>query len=201
MYKSIVKPFFDRLIALVALLIAIPLILLLMILLFIFQQGQIFFTQPRPGKGEKIFTLVKFKTMKDAFDEKGEPLQDVLRLTTVGKWIRKTSLDELPQLFNILKGDMSFIGPRPWLVEYLPLYNDYQRKRHRVKPGITGWAQVNGRNAISWEKRFELDVYYVENQSFSLDLRILLLTILKVFKAEGISAEGSVTMEKFKGNN
>ncbi|MEM8939334.1 MAG: sugar transferase, partial [Bacteroidota bacterium] len=168
MYKSIVKPFFDRLIALVALVVALPLILLLMVLLFIFQQGQIFFTQPRPGKDERIFTLVKFKTMKDAFNEQGEPLPDVLRLTTVGKWIRKTSLDELPQLFNIIKGDMSFIGPRPWLVEYLPLYNDYQRKRHNVRPGITGWAQVNGRNAISWEKRFELDVYYVENQSFLL---------------------------------
>ncbi|MEM9679094.1 MAG: sugar transferase [Bacteroidota bacterium] len=201
MYKSIIKPFLDRLVALIALVVTMPLILLVMVLLFIFQHKQILFTQPRPGKDEWIFTLVKFKTMKDAFDGKGQPLSDALRLTTVGKWIRKTSLDELPQLINILKGDMSFVGPRPLLVEYLPLYNDYQRKRHSVKPGITGWAQVNGRNAISWEKRFELDVYYVENQSFLLDLRILLLTILKVFKAEGISAAGSVTMEKFKGNN
>ncbi|MEM6525811.1 MAG: sugar transferase [Bacteroidota bacterium] len=200
MYKSILKPFFDRLVALLVLLATIPLTLLIIILLFIFQQGQIFFTQPRPGKDERIFTLVKFKTMKDAFDQDGEPLPDALRLTAVGKCIRKTSLDELPQLINVLKGDMSFIGPRPWLIEYLPLYDDYQRKRHHVKPGITGWAQINGRNAISWEKRFELDVYYVENQSFLLDLKILFLTALKVFKAEGISAEGSVTMEKFKGN-
>jgi lipopolysaccharide/colanic/teichoic acid biosynthesis glycosyltransferase len=163
-------------------------------------RGNPFFIQIRPGKNEKHFRLIKFKTMTDERDDNGELLPDQERLTKTGKFIRKTSLDELPQLFNVVKGDMSFVGPRPLLVEYLPLYNEEQRKRHLVKPGITGWAQVNGRNAISWPDKFKLDVWYVENQSFWLDLKILWMTFIKVLKAEGISGRDSVTMEKFKGN-
>ena len=150
--------------------------------------------------GGKIFKVVKFRTMNDSRDERGDLLPDETRLTWIGNVIRKTSLDELPQLFNVLKGDMSIVGPRPLLIEYLPLYNEEQKKRHEVKPGITGWAQVNGRNAISWPQKFAYDVWYVNHQSFGLDLKILFLTVVKVFKAEGISSETSVTMEKFKGN-
>jgi len=170
------------------------------VLLAVANRGKIWFTQSRPGKDEKIFTVVKFKTMNDARNERGELLPDDVRVTWIGNIIRKTSLDELPQLFNVLKGDMSIVGPRPLLVEYLPLYNNIQRRRHEVKPGITGWAQVNGRNAISWQQKFEYDVWYVKHQSFGLDLKILFLTVMKVFKAEGISSTTSVTMEKFKGN-
>lgn len=173
---------------------------IVIILLLVFQKGQVFFIQQRPGKNERLFNVIKFKTMTDKRGENGNLLPDKDRLTWIGSFIRKTSLDELPQLINILKGDMSFIGPRPWLVEYLPLYNAEQRRRHEVRPGISGWAQVNGRNAISWKQRFEYDLYYVDNQSFWLDLKIIFLTIKKVFVAEGIAAEGSATMEKFKGN-
>ncbi len=158
------------------------------------------FIQKRPGYNERIFNVIKFKTMNDDRDEHGNLLPDERRLTTIGNLIRKTSMDELPQLVNVLKGDMSFVGPRPLLVEYLPLYSTAQRKRHSVKPGITGWAQVNGRNAILWQKRFEYDIWYVDHISFMLDMKILTMTILKVFKAEGISGEGSVTMKKFSGN-
>ncbi|MTI38854.1 sugar transferase [Fulvivirga lutimaris] len=200
MYRLLIKPFFDFLTSLVLLLFLSPIMLVVIILLAIFQKRQIFFTQQRPGKNEKLFKVIKFKTMTDERDASGNLLPDKDRLTWIGNIVRKTSLDELPQLINVLKGDMSFIGPRPWLVEYLPLYNSEQRRRHEVKPGISGWAQVNGRNAISWDQRFEYDLYYVDNQSFWLDLKIIFLTIKKVFVAEGISAEGSATMEKFKGN-
>ena len=200
MYRHIVKPFFDKLIALVVLIIALPVILLVMVLLAIANNGKVWFLQPRPGKNERIFRVIKFKTMTDKKDEHGNLLSDDKRLTSIGKFIRKTSLDELPQLINVLIGDMSIVGPRPLLVEYLPLYNNIQKRRHEVKPGITGWAQVNGRNAISWKQRFEYDIWYVDNQSFLFDLKILFLTIKKVFIAEGINSDTHVTMEKFRGN-
>lgn len=200
MYRRLIKPFFDKLTALIALIVASPIFLLVALLLALFQNGKVFFTQKRPGLNEKIFMLIKFKTMRDDKDHKGELLPDSDRLTWIGKIVRKTSMDEIPQLLNILKGDMSFIGPRPLLVEYLPLYSEEQSKRHWVTPGITGWAQINGRNTISWQKKFEYDVWYVQNQSFLLDLRIIFMTIFKVFKAEGISGVGVATMEKFKGN-
>lgn len=200
MYRKLIKPFLDRLVALLALVIASPIFLIVAILLAMFQNGKVFFTQKRPGLNDKIFMLIKFKTMRDDRDENGELLADEERLTWIGKIVRKTSMDEIPQLLNILRGDMSFIGPRPLLVEYLPLYSQEQKKRHLVTPGITGWAQINGRNTISWEKKFEYDVWYVQNQSFLLDLKIIFMTIFKVFKAEGISAEGVATMGKFKGN-
>lgn len=200
MYQKIIKPFFDKLSALIALIIASPIFLLVALLLAIFQNGKVFFTQKRPGLNEEIFLLIKFKTMRDDKDEKGELLPDSERLTWIGKIVRKTSMDEIPQLLNILNGDMSFIGPRPLLVEYLPLYSEEQSQRHWVTPGITGWAQINGRNTISWQKKFEYDVWYVQNQSFLLDLKIIFMTIFKVFKAEGVSGEGVATMEKFKGN-
>lgn len=157
------------------------------------------FTQPRPGLNGEVFNVYKFRTMTDERDENGELLPDSIRLTSFGKLLRKLSLDELPQLVNVLKGDMSFVGPRPLLVEYLPLYNEHQAKRHNVRPGITGWAQVNGRNAISWEQKFEYDVWYVENQSLRLDFKIMLLTVKKVFVSEGISQIGHATMPVFKG--
>ncbi|GAA0193171.1 undecaprenyl phosphate N,N'-diacetylbacillosamine 1-phosphate transferase [Fulvivirga kasyanovii] len=200
MYRKYFKALFDFCFALAAFVILMPVFLLVALLLSLFQRGQVFFTQYRPGKGEKIFKLIKFKTMRDDYDKNGHLLPDENRLTTIGALVRKTSLDEIPQLINIIKGDMSFVGPRPLLIEYLPLYSKEQRKRHEVKPGLSGWAQVNGRNAISWQKKFEYDVWYVENISFFLDIKILFLTILRVVKAKGISGEGMVTMEKFKGN-
>jgi len=199
-YRNFFKPFLDFIISLVIFIILSPLFILIIISLFIANEGKPFFTQLRPGKNQKIFRLIKFKTMNDKKDLKGNLLPDSERLTTTGKLIRKTSLDEFPQLLNVLKGDMSIIGPRPLLIEYLPLYNDFQKRRHEVKPGITGWAQVNGRNAISWEQKFEYDVWYVDHESFFLDARIFFLTIKKVFKPEGISSANSVTMEKFIGN-
>jgi lipopolysaccharide/colanic/teichoic acid biosynthesis glycosyltransferase len=171
-----------------------------MLILTIVNKGSPFFIQERPGLGEKLFKIIKFKTMNDERDEKGNLLPDEKRLTPIGKFIRSTSLDEIPQLINVIKGEMSLVGPRPLLVEYIPLYRAKQRRRHEVKPGITGWAQVNGRNAITWEQKFEADIYYVDHVSFWLDLRILFLTLLKVLKREGISSAQSVTMEKFKGN-
>ena len=200
MYRKLIKPFFDILIALMLFIIAFPIFLIVTILLCTFQNGQVFFIQKRPGYKEKLFKVIKFKTMNDKRDKEGNLLPDKDRLTWIGSFIRKTSLDELPQLINVIKGDMSFIGPRPWLVEYLPLYSKEQRRRHDIKPGISGWAQVNGRNAISWSQRFEYDLFYVDNQSFWLDLKIVILTIKKVFIAEGISAKGSATMDKFKGH-
>jgi undecaprenyl phosphate N,N'-diacetylbacillosamine 1-phosphate transferase len=200
-YQTLIKPFFDKLFALIVLTITLPIVIPAVILLWFANDGKVWFIQPRPGYKGKIFRVIKFKTMNDKKDVHGSLLPDADRLTSVGKFIRKTSLDEIPQLINVLKGDMSFVGPRPLLVEYLPLYNDEQRRRHEVKPGITGWAQVNGRNAISWEKKFELDLWYVDHISFSIDVKILFLTIMKTFKAEGISSEGSATMEKFRGGN
>ncbi len=177
-------------------------VLIVVSLLVYFKMGRpILFCQSRPGLNEKIFTIYKFRTMNDEKDKNGNLLSDDVRLGKLGKFIRSTSLDELPQLFNIVKGDMSFVGPRPLLVEYLPLYNDRQRKRHDVVPGITGWAQVNGRNAISWEQKFELDVWYVENRTFKLDMKILWLTFLKVLKRSDINSSNNITMEKFGETN
>lgn len=200
LYATIIKPFFDKLFAFLILLIASPFLLILIILLFLANRD-VWFKQERPGKNGKIFTVIKFKTMSDERDAKGNLLPDEHRLTGIGKFIRMTSLDEMPQLFNVLQGDMSFVGPRPLLVEYLPLYNQEQQRRHEVKPGITGWAQVNGRNTVSWPQKFAYDVWYVDHISFGLDIKILLLTVMKVFKAEGISSDTSVTMEKFHGNH
>lgn len=200
MYVSIVKPFFDKATAFVVLIFASPLLLVSIILLWFANKGNVWFLQERPGKDGKIFRVFKFKTMTDERDAQGNLLPDDKRLTAVGKFVRKTSLDELPQMINVLKGDMSIVGPRPLLVEYLPLYNQQQRRRHEVKPGITGWAQVNGRNALDWPERFACDVWYVEHISFALDIKILFLTVVKVFKAEGVSSGTSVTMEKFRGN-
>jgi len=198
-YAAYIKPVFDFVISVTMLVILSP-VFLVLILLLIFQQGNIFFIQKRVGFREKIFSIIKFKTMNDRRDQEGNLLPDDLRLTWIGRFIRKTSLDELPQLINIVKGDMSFVGPRPLLVEYLQHYNPAQKTRHNVKPGITGWAQINGRNAISWTARFDYDIWYVNNQSFITDIKILYLTVLKVLRAEGISAQGTATMEKFKGN-
>lgn len=200
MYNFFLKPLFDFIFAIIILLILSPIFLLVWLCFTIINNGTPFFYQRRPGKGEKIFTIIKFKTMTEKRDSSGRLLPDADRLTAIGSFVRKTSLDELPQLLNVLKGDMSFVGPRPLLPEYLPLYNDRQRKRHNVKPGITGWAQVNGRNALSWEQKFEFDVWYVENQSFLLDFRILLKTLWKVFKREGVAQEGQATAEQFKGS-
>ncbi|HEF3808504.1 undecaprenyl phosphate N,N'-diacetylbacillosamine 1-phosphate transferase [Campylobacter jejuni] len=200
MYEKVFKRIFDFILALVLLVLFSPVILLTALLLKI-TQGSVIFTQNRPGLDEKIFKIYKFKTMSDERDEKGDLLSDELRLKAFGKIVRSLSLDELLQLFNVLKGDMSFVGPRPLLVEYLPFYNEEQKLRHKVRPGITGWAQVNGRNAISWQKKFELDVYYVKNISFFLDLKIMFLTALKVLKRSEVSKEGHVTTEKFNGKN
>lgn len=178
-----------------------PIFILVTISLFIANQGKPFFFQKRPGKDEKVFSIIKFKSMNDKRDKDGNLLPDADRLTKVGSFVRKTSLDEIPQLINVLKGDMSLIGPRPLRVHYLPLYSEEQQKRHSVRPGITGWAQVNGRNAISWTQKFKYDVWYVDNLSFLLDIKILFKTIKKVFVREGISKEGQVTTLPFNGNN
>ncbi|WP_139855626.1 sugar transferase [Aequorivita sinensis] len=200
MYKNILKPLFDFLAAFIGLVVLSPIFLVVTLGLAIANNGKPFFFQRRPGKDERIFKIIKFKSMNDKKDSKGNLLPDSARLTKIGSFVRKTSLDEIPQLINVLKGDMSFIGPRPLLPEYLPLYNEIQRHRHDVKPGITGWAQVNGRNTVSWEKKFEYDVWYVNNQTFFLDVKIFFMTIKKVFIKEGISQEGQVTAESFKGN-
>jgi lipopolysaccharide/colanic/teichoic acid biosynthesis glycosyltransferase len=194
------KIIFDFLVGILAFLILFPLFALVAIILAFRNQGTPFFTQVRSGKHGKLFKMVKFKTMNDLKDDNGVLLSDHIRMTKMGRFVRETSLDELPQLFNVIKGDMSLVGPRPLLVEYLPLYNAEQMRRHDVKPGITGWAQINGRNALTWPEKFELDLWYVDNQSFFLDIKILLLTIKKVFKREGISSSTTVTMEKFTGN-
>lgn len=201
LYSKFLKLLLDFLIAFFILLLFSPLLVLVIVLLLINNKGSIFFLQDRPGRKQKIFKVIKFKTMNDRKDAEGNLLPDHVRLTTLGKFIRSTSLDELPQLINVLKGDMSLIGPRPLLVKYLPLYSKEQARRHDVRPGITGWAQVNGRNAISWEQKFQYDVWYVDNISFLLDIKILWLTLKKVIVREGISSSTSVTMEPFKGNN
>jgi lipopolysaccharide/colanic/teichoic acid biosynthesis glycosyltransferase len=190
----------DIVISLIILVLLSPVIIVVFIILFFANNGRPFFYQSRPGKNEKLFKIIKFKSMNDKKDKDGELLPDAKRLTKVGLFVRKTSLDEIPQLLNVIKGDMSLIGPRPLLISYLPLYNDQQRKRHLIKPGITGWAQVNGRNAISWQQKFEYDVWYVEHCSFLLDLKILWMTFLKVVKRDGISSSTSATMEFFTGN-
>ena len=200
MYKLFIKLIIDFTIALFLLMVLSPIIVITIIGLCFANQGKPFFFQLRPGLNGKIFKIIKFKTMKDKKESEGNLLSDAKRLTKVGAFVRKTSLDEIPQLINVIKGDMSLIGPRPLLPEYLPLYNDFQKRRHEVKPGITGWAQVNGRNSISWKQKFEYDIWYVENISFLLDCKIVFLTIKKVFKQEGISAENSVSAEAFKGN-
>lgn len=201
MYKNYLKRFLDFTIALIGLICLSPIFIVVTIGLYFANQGKPFFFQARPGLNEKIFKIIKFKTMNDKKDAQGNLLSDAERLTPIGAFVRKTSLDEIPQLINVLKGDMSLIGPRPLLPQYLPLYNETQRKRHLVRPGITGWAQVNGRNAISWQKKFELDVWYVENLSFATDLNVFFTTFKKVFKSEGISADGHVTIEPFNGKN
>ena len=202
MYSHFLKRILDFLIVFCVLVTIWPILLLLIIWLHFANKGAgVFFTQERPGKNGKIFKVIKFKTMTDECDANGDLLPDEQRLTKVGKFIRSTSVDELPQLINVLRGDMALIGPRPLLPQYLPLYNKEQARRHEVRPGITGWAQVNGRNAISWTKKFELDVWYVDHCSFLLDVKIIFLTIKKVFVREGISQEGQATMEFFTGNN
>ena len=195
------KRIFDLIISLIGLITLSPIIILLTVGLFIANKGNPFYFQKRPGKNEKLFSIIKFKTMNSEKNSNGTLKSDADRLTYLGRIIRRTSLDEIPQLINVLKGDMSIIGPRPLLPEYLPLYNNKQKKRHNIRPGITGWAQVNGRNAISWEKKFELDVWYVKNQTLLLDLKIVLLTIKKVIIVDGISQKNQVTVEPFKGND
>ncbi len=199
LYCTYIKRFFDLLFAVIGILLALPLLAIIFILLLITGHRKLIFTQKRIGFNEKAFMLYKVCTMTETKDASGNLLPDEKRLTALGKLLRKTSLDELPQLLNIIKGDMSFIGPRPLLPEYLPRYSPEQRKRHQVKPGISGWAQVNGRNAIGWETKFLLDLYYVNNQSFTLDLKILLHTIKKIMISEGISQQGNATMSPFVG--
>lgn len=201
MYKHFLKRIIDFFLSLSGFIVISPIFIIVWIWLTIANKGAgAFFFQERPGKDEKIFKVIKFKTMTDEKNHQGNLLPDSERLTKIGRFVRSTSLDEIPQLLNVIKGDMSLIGPRPLLVQYLPLYNDIQKRRHEVRPGITGWAQVNGRNAISWQQKFEYDVWYVENISLSLDFKILIRTIQKVFKREGISSDTSATMEAFKGN-
>ena len=200
MYKFFFKPLFDFVLSFLGLIISSPIFLVVFIALLFANKGKVFFLQNRPGKNEEIFKIIKFRTMNNKRDAHGNLLPDLERLTKIGKLVRKTSLDEIPQLINVLLGNMSLIGPRPLLPEYLPLYNDFQKKRHHIKPGITGWAQINGRNAVEWEKKFKFDVWYVENMSFFLDLQIMFLTLKKVLKLEGVNREGEATNIAFKGN-
>jgi undecaprenyl phosphate N,N'-diacetylbacillosamine 1-phosphate transferase len=200
MYKPFFKRTLDLIVAFVGLLIVSPILAIITIGLYFANNGKPFFFQLRPGKNAKLFKIVKFKTMNDKKDKTGALLPDAQRITALGAFVRKTSLDELPQLLNVLKGEMSLIGPRPLLPEYLPLYSELQNRRHDLRPGITGWAQVNGRNAISWSQKFEYDVWYVDNMSFVLDIKIIVKTLLKVIKSEGINSADSVTMGVFKGN-
>lgn len=201
MYRLFLKRIIDFCTALIGLLVLSPLFIVLTIGLYFANQGKPFFFQLRPGLKENLFKIIKFKTMNDKKDDQGNLLSDGERLTKIGSFVRKTSLDEIPQLLNVLKGDMSLIGPRPLLPEYLQLYNDFQKQRHNVKPGITGWAQVNGRNAISWNQKFEYDVWYVKNICFALDFKIFIKTIQKVFKREGINAANVATTERFYGDS
>jgi sugar transferase EpsL len=195
-----VKRSFDLLLILLALPLLLPVSIVVALLVRQNLGSPVLFRQTRPGMNGKPFEMVKFRTMRDALDSNGNPLPDEERLTKFGRLLRATSLDELPELWNVLKGEMSLVGPRPLLMEYLPLYSDEQARRHEARPGVTGWAQVNGRNAISWDEKFKLDVWYVDNQSLWLDIKILFLTVLKVFKRDGISQDGQATMEKFKGS-
>jgi undecaprenyl phosphate N,N'-diacetylbacillosamine 1-phosphate transferase len=201
MYKKVFKPLLDILAAWIGLVVLSPVLIVVTVSLFIANNGKPFFFQLRPGKNGKIFRIVKFRTMNDKKDPEGKLLSDAERLTTVGRVVRKTSIDEIPQLINVGIGDMSLIGPRPLLTNYLHLYNEFQSRRHEVKPGITGWAQINGRNAISWDKKFEYDVWYVDHISFILDLKILFMTVLKVIKSDDINAANAATIEPFDGNS
>ena len=201
MYKHFFKRLIDFILSLIALIVLSPILLIVALLVRTKLGSPVIFKQERPGLNEKIFTLYKFRTMTDAKDEQGNLLPDEIRLTKFGKLLRSTSLDELPELFNILKGDMAIVGPRPLLVRYLQLYNEHQKHRHDVRPGFTGWAQCNGRNAISWEEKFDLDVYYTKHGSLLLDIKIILKTVKVVLFREGISSETSVTMEEFRGSN
>lgn len=200
MYKTFFKRILDFTAALIGFILLSPVFVIVTIGLFFANDGKPFFFQTRPGKKERLFNIIKFKTMNDKKDTQGILLADGERLTSIGAFVRKTSLDEIPQLLNVIKGDMSLIGPRPLLVQYLPLYNETQKQRHNIRPGITGWAQINGRNAISWNQKFEYDVWYVKNCTLLLDLKILFLTVKKVVVREGISQDGEVTMKVFKGN-
>ncbi len=199
MYKLLFKRIFDLLVSLIGFIVVSPIFFLLVLILLYINKGKPFFFQSRPGKNEKIFRIIKFKTMTDEKDENGDLLPDFERMTKIGDFIRKTSLDEIPQLLNVIKGDMSLIGPRPLIIAYLPLYNKEQAKRHNVRPGITGWAQVNGRNTITWKEKFKYDVYYVENLSLLLDIKILFLTIKKVLFRDGVNNEDTVSMPHWYG--
>ncbi len=199
MYKILFKRTFDLLLSIIGFILLLPVFIVLVLILFYSNKGKPFFFQPRPGKNEKIFRIIKFKTMTDEKDEKGNLLPDFERMTKIGNFVRKTSLDELPQLINVIKGDMSLIGPRPLIISYLPLYNKEQAKRHNVRPGITGWAQVNGRNTITWKEKFTYDVYYVQNLSFLLDMNILFLTVKKVFYRDGVNSDDNVSMPHWYG--
>ncbi|MCF6222651.1 MAG: sugar transferase [Flavobacteriaceae bacterium] len=201
MYKSIFKRILDFSLSLIIILLISPILFFITVLLYIQNKGTPFFFQERPGKDEKAFNIIKFKTMTDEKDKKGQLLPDNQRLTKLGRFIRKLSIDELPQLINVLKGDMSLVGPRPLLFKYIPLYSQEQKCRHHVKPGITGWAQVNGRNTISWTKKFELDIYYVNNISFMFDIKILWMTFLKVIQREGVNQSENRPMQPFNGTN
>ncbi len=201
MYHPHLKRFLDLFFSLMGILVASPVLFLLSIFFYVSNNGKIFFIQERPGKDERIFKVIKFKTMNDKKDAEGNLLPDNKRITKIGALARKLSLDEIPQLFNVLKGDMSFIGPRPLLVQYLPLYSPEQKRRHHIRPGITGWAQVNGRNAIGWPEKFKYDIYYVDHLTAALDLKIILLTIKKVFARDGINNDGETTMPYFTGNS
>ena len=201
MYRYFFKRLIDLILAIIGFMIFFPFFLIIIISLFFFNRGKVFFIQERPGKKGKSFYVVKFKTMNDKRDSNGQLLPDHQRITVAGRFIRTTSLDEIPQLINVIKGDMALIGPRPLLIEYLPLYNKTQARRHEVRPGITGWAQINGRNAISWERKFDFDVWYVDHISFGFDIRILWLTFVKVFKREGINSGADATMGMFRGSS
>lgn len=200
MYKQFLKRILDFSVAIVSLILFSPIFIITIFILYFVNQGKPFFSQVRPGKYGRLFRIIKFRTMNNKRDKHGKLLPDSLRITVPGAFVRKLSIDELPQLINVLKGDMSLVGPRPLLPEYLPLYSNEQFKRHQVKPGITGWAQVNGRNSISWHQKFSLDVWYVDNVSFVLDIKIIMLTVRKVLIKDGISSKTSATMEKFGGN-
>ncbi len=200
MYKIILKRILDFCLSLIGFIVLLPIFIIITIYLIFSNNGKPFFFQKRPGKNERIFSIIKFKSMNDKKDNKGNLLPYEKRITKVGAFIRKYSLDEIPQLINVIKGDMSLVGPRPLLIEYLALYNEEQKKRHLVKPGITGWAQVNGRNSISWEEKFKLDIWYVNNLTFLLDMKILLLTLKRVIKKEGVNSKENLNMELFAGN-
>ena len=201
MYKLILKPVFDFTVALIIIIIIFPVFIIIWLLVYFKLGKPVIFKQVRPGKNEKKFKLYKFRTMTEQFDSNGKLLSEIDRITGLGKFLRRTSLDELPQFFNVLKGNLSLVGPRPLLVEYLTIYNEEERKRHLVKPGITGWAQVKGRNAISWKEKFKLDIWYIDNLSFMLDLKILFITIVNVFLRKGISKKGFATTDAFNGKN